>query len=46
VLPEVTIQRILHLQLQGFTEQEAAEMQGVSVEEVYKIYNQDKVFSE
>jgi hypothetical protein len=37
-------QRIEHLKLQGFTVEEAAMMQKVSINEVEKIYNKDKVF--
>lgn len=44
MIDEVTIQRIEHLKLQGFSVYQAASMQGVPVEEVIKIYNQDKVF--
>lgn len=38
------IQRIKHLQLQGFTPEEASKMQGVELYEVLKVYNEDKVF--
>jgi hypothetical protein len=44
MLSEATIQRIEHLKLQGFTPEQASEMQKVSIWEVLKVYNQDKVF--
>jgi hypothetical protein len=39
-------QRIKHLQLQGFTVEQAAKMQSVGLIEVEKIYNEDKVFKD
>lgn len=46
MLPESKIQRIKHLQLQGFTSEQASEMQGVSLREVEKIYNSENVFND
>jgi hypothetical protein len=46
MLPDHKIQRIKHLQLQGFTPDEAARMQDVPLNEVLKVYNEDKVFVE
>lgn len=39
------IQRIKHLQLQGFTPDEASKMQKVSIYEVLAVYNEDSVFN-
>lgn len=44
MLPESKIQRIKHLQLQG--SEQASLMQGVSLREVEKIYNEEKVFND
>ncbi len=46
MLTEVQQQRIEHLQLQGFTPEQASKMQKVSIWKVLKVYNQDRVFNE
>lgn len=46
MLTTVQIQRIKHLQLQGFSPAEAARMQKVTLKEVLEVYNDSKIFSE
>jgi hypothetical protein len=42
MLPESTIQRILHLKLQGFSVQQISQMQKVTQLEIKKLFNEQQ----